>query len=75
MKRIRTSLWKLCGICCILWGVFALFTPFTPGSWLIVFGCTILFGEEAVQRWLHKCLGEKRYAAWKVQKLFKKNVR
>ncbi len=33
---------KILGVLCILWGVIALFTPFTPGAWLIFIGMELL---------------------------------
>jgi len=32
----------LLGILCIAYGIFALFTPFTPGAWLIFIGAELL---------------------------------
>lgn len=34
--------WKILGVICILLGLFALVTPFTPGSWLILVGLELL---------------------------------
>lgn len=43
MKRIlKITL----GVIAILVGLFALLTPFTPGSWLILVGLAILFGKK-----------------------------
>ena len=45
MKTINIKnpiLRKLFGILLIFWGVIALFTPFTPGSWLAFVGLELL---------------------------------
>ncbi len=33
---------KILGVICILLGLFALVTPFTPGSWLVLVGLELL---------------------------------
>jgi hypothetical protein len=54
----------------IAWGVFAFFTPFTPGAWLAIVGLIGLLGREQagdlVQRWL----GEKYYAKFHLATFF-----
>jgi len=38
----RTLIWMIVGVFLILLGLVALFTPFTPGSWLVFVGLEIL---------------------------------
>lgn len=53
---------KLLGLVLLMWGIFALFTPLTPGSWIgIVLGLIILVGKEKTSYFLKKVLGEKWY--------------
>ncbi len=42
LPMMRWTLKKLLGIGCVLFGLFALVTPFTPGAWLIFVGLELL---------------------------------
>ncbi len=49
---------KTIGIILIIWGILALFTPFTPGSWLVFiglefFGVNLLFLDK-IRAWFKK---------------------
>jgi hypothetical protein len=62
------------GVICILWGIIALVTPFTPGAWLIfvgleIFGYKILFWEKT-KLWLKK---HTRYY-WNNKKQIRPNI-
>lgn len=61
---------KVIAIGCITWGVFAFFTPFTPGSLLVVVGFVMLYGKEETSRIAKKYLGEHRYKQWNLAKFF-----
>jgi len=62
---IKVILRKTIGIILIIYGFFALVTPFTPGSWLIFIGLELLGIEilfiEKIKNWFKKggkkCLG------------------
>ena len=67
IKITKSLIIKLIGVILILWGIFALFTPFTPGSWIgIVLGLIILVGKEKASNILKKVLGEKFYQKTKI---------
>ena len=61
MKTIvKTIIKKVIGIILIIYGVFALLTPFTPGSWLALIGMELLGIRQFVFR---KFLNDKQRAA------------
>jgi hypothetical protein len=58
---VHTYSWDIVGILMILWGLFALVTPFTPGSWLLITGLYLMVGAEKTAFILQKILGRKLY--------------
>jgi hypothetical protein len=68
---------KCIGTALMLWGIFAFFTPFTPGSPLFFVGFIMLYGREEAARITKKWLGEKYYTKFKLETFFeeKKPVR
>jgi hypothetical protein len=59
---------------CMIWGAFAFFTPFTPGALLFVVGFVMYYGKEEAGKKAKSLLGEKRYAAWKLDRFFEDNT-
>ncbi len=53
---IRKIARKIIAILMIVWGVFALITPFTPASWLALIGLSILLGRRVTLADLQKSL-------------------
>ncbi|MCI2425554.1 hypothetical protein LM597_04325 [Candidatus Acetothermia bacterium] len=47
---------KILAILMIMWGIFALVTPLTPASWLILIGLSILLGRRVTLADLQKRL-------------------
>lgn len=80
MKKIKhhveramtyTKVRKTLGVLCLVWGVFALFTPFTPGGLPgVLLGLVLLYGKEETRIKMKSWLGEKRYHAWKLDTFF-----
>ena len=61
MKTIvKTIIKKVIGVILIIYGIFALLTPFTPGSWLALIGMELLGIRQFVFR---KFLNDKQRAA------------
>lgn len=64
MKKYLESnrfLRDLLSVATITVGVFALLTPFTPGSWLIPMGMIGLFGKERAKHIVVRVIGERLY--------------
>lgn len=57
-------------LACIVWGVFAFITPFTPASWLFFVGLTTLLGKEEARRVTQKIIGERMYARLHIDAFF-----
>lgn len=64
--------WNIIGVIAILVGIFALITPFTPGSWLVLVGLFIIFGRERTEKWIERVFGVRWMRKLKDTKLFKK---
>jgi hypothetical protein len=61
MKTIaKTIIKKVIGVILIIYGIFALLTPFTPGSWLALIGLELVGIRQFVFR---KFLNDKQRAA------------
>jgi uncharacterized protein YqgC (DUF456 family) len=50
--------WDVLAILFILWGIFALVTPLTPGSWLFFVGLFIIFGRERTEEGIARIMGQ-----------------
>jgi uncharacterized membrane protein HdeD (DUF308 family) len=61
---------KFIGTALMVWGVFALFTPFTPGAVLFFVGFIMLYGKDEAARITKKWVGEKWYTKWNLEKFF-----
>jgi len=57
---MKTIIKKIIGVILILYGIFALLTPFTPGSWLALIGMEMLGIRQFIFR---KFLNDKQRAA------------
>jgi hypothetical protein len=57
---MKTIIKKIIGVILIIYGIFALLTPFTPGSWLALIGLELLGIRQFVFR---KFLNDKQRAA------------
>ena len=56
----------------ILWGIFALLTPFTPGFWLFFVGLFVIFGRERTENRVEKIIGKKWFDKLKIKKILEK---
>ena len=65
-------LWNALAALLILWGIFAILTPLTPGSWLIVVGLLMIFGRVKTQNITEKIIGKKLFNALSISKIIKK---
>jgi len=73
MKESREKFYKklprwvevVVAVVLILYGVIALLTPFTPGSWLILIGLFMIFGREKTLNKIHQILGDKIFNKFK----------
>jgi hypothetical protein len=73
---MKTIIKKIIGVILIIYGVFALLTPFTPGSWLALIGLELLGIRQFVFR---KFLNDRQRAAAeefmeKIKSKFKKKT-
>ena|SRR3989344_640279 len=71
-KSLVKYLWDTAAIGFILWGIFSLLTPFTPGSWLFFVGLFIIFGRERTENRVEKIIGKKWFDKLKIKKLLGK---
>ncbi|MEK7151567.1 MAG: hypothetical protein AAB784_02555 [Patescibacteria group bacterium] len=53
----------------IFWGIFALLTPLTPGSWLLFVGLFIIFGRKRTQDKLTQMIGKKWFNKLRIKKI------
>lgn len=56
----------------ILAGLLALFTPFTPGSWLVLPGLIFVLGEKRGKAFIRACMPGCTYENWGMEKLLSK---
>jgi len=56
----------------MLWGVIALLTPLTPGSWLFFVGLFIIFGKKKTENKLFHLLGRKWFKRLRVKEALEK---
>ncbi|MFM2415121.1 MAG: hypothetical protein RI911_814 [Candidatus Parcubacteria bacterium] len=67
---VRRITQDIVSILFIVYGVFALFTPVTPGSWLIIVGLSGLMGKARVRKGMQKILGAKLYERLRIDRFF-----
>ena len=70
-KKLTRFSWIILAVVFILWGIFALFTPLTPASWLFLVGLIILLGRKKTNHLLTKLVGEKWFAKLRLDRLLK----
>jgi len=73
-RGIHNYLHASLAIIMIVIGIFALLTPFTPGSWLVPIGIVALIGHDKTKKLFIKILGERFYKKLKLD-LFLKDRR
>lgn len=71
-KELVKFVWDLLAILFVVWGIFALLTPLTPGSWLFFVGLVIIFGRKRTQKVVFHMLGRTWFKKLKIKKILEK---
>jgi hypothetical protein len=66
LHPVRRIVQDIFSILLVIYGVFALFTPVTPGAWLIIVGLSGLLGKQRVKRVMVRILGVTWYERLRV---------
>ena len=74
-KVLRRTLIDSLAILLILWGIFALLTPLTPGSWLAIIGLAMIFGRRKTEMETKKIVGKKFFIRYHLAKFFRRMPR
>ena len=71
-KRIARVLWDILATLFILWGLFALATPLTPGSWLAIAGLIIIFGRRKTETRTQRIMGRRLFTKLRMPSIFRR---
>lgn len=71
-KSLTKCPWDVIAICFILWGIFALLTPLTPGSWLLLVGLFVILGRGKTENLVMKVIGKKWFNKFGIEKMLRK---
>lgn len=71
-KNSTRYLWYVLAFCFILWGIFALLTPLTPGSWFLLAGLLMIFGKRKTENLIAKIIGKKWLTKLGIKRMLKK---
>lgn len=71
-QNLTKYLWDVLAVCFIFWGIIALLTPFTPGSWLFFVGLLILFGRKRTEDAIVKVIGQRWFNKLRIKKILRK---